>query len=66
MTELIFQTTLKIVSLLTALATLLFRDYVKNNFITDYIDYTDFRGYVKNGFVTDYVDIQDFVKNAHH
>ena len=33
---------------------------MKNNFITDYDNYTDFREYIKNNFTSDYASCTDF------
>ena len=40
---------------------------IKNNFITNYANYTDFSYYVENTFITnfaDYADIQYYIKNS--
>ena len=37
-----------------------FQYQMRNNFITNYIDYADFRDYIKNNFINDYADYADF------
>ena len=41
------------------------QDYIKNNFIIDYVGYTDLQDYIKNNFIidcTDYTDLPDYIK----
>ena len=60
------KTKLRIISSLTTPATLIFEDYIRNNFIIGYPDGTHFRDYINNNSIIDYVkytDCKNCIKN---
>ena len=58
LTTMIFESTSKAAPSLTILTKLIYQDWVKNIFITGYVDCADFREYVKNSFIGNYAGLR--------